>query len=170
MPYPESSADREVQVADLWDRIDNGSYHRTMPPETLSEAKRQETQSIFVTGESTEGGPRWNVEVGEHYAHKGGPFATLAEAKACGDEVLEEAYRDYPVGIVREVGLDPAEWTFKESDDYLSFENKVDVSVSLVRDRKAWYVYGGVDDDVPHKTPLEAATAYAASLVPPPGP
>jgi len=101
---------------DFWD--DCGAFwFRNLPADTID---------AFASGEGVD-----KIMIDKRFGkywlsddrHQGaGDYPTLEAAKAAGDEIINELYAKQDEALTRDAGLDPAEWRFRNENDYMWFE------------------------------------------------
>jgi len=101
---------------DLWD--DCGAFwFRGLPADTIESFVSGEGQDMLKIEKDR--GSYWLSETGRTGA---GDYATLEAAKLAGDEIIDELYAKQDETLTRDAGLDPAEWRFRNENDYVWFE------------------------------------------------
>lgn len=128
---------------DMWD--DTGAFeYRILPESGLDAFFTEERDMLMITHEL---GSHW---LGETRVAGQTPYDTLAEAKAAGDEQIAELEAKQDAELLKEAGLDAAEWRISYRDG-LRLE-RIDGTAGIVADenagRQRWDAYGQDDDPV----------------------
>ena len=160
-----SAANNTSSHIDEWDEFAPRRFYRPLPAMSLSEAISRETQSVFITGELSkdEDGDRILWWLSEPGVQGQSTFASLLKAKNAGNQIVDAAYAAKSDKIVKDAGLDPAQWIFVDKDD-IRFDNTLDKNVAITRNSKTdWQLWQ--DAAAPlgaYPSPKAAADAYAA--------
>jgi len=128
---------------DMWD--DAGPFeYRFLPESSLDAFFTEERDMLTITPE------RGRFWLGETGVAGQAPYDTLAEAKAAGDEQIAGLEAEQDGKLLKEAGLDPADWRVTYRDG-LRFE-RIDGTAGIIADdqapRQRWDAYGLGDDPV----------------------
>jgi hypothetical protein len=154
---------------DEWDEFAHRRFNRPLPAMTIDEVVRDESESVFITGEPGKDGDADGIVwwLGEPGAQGQSNYSSLLEAKKAGDEIVEAAYASRSEEITREAGLDPAQWRFVDREG-VHFDNATDESVVIIRSGSSkWELWQ--DEDAPvgvYPSAKAAAEAYVATPAP----
>lgn len=97
---------------DLWDRLDTGSYYRTLPADSVEEMLGGEVRTLHIGRDAGS----WEIYDQPNGSLVSDGHATLEDAKKAGDDHIAHLEASQAAGMLKSAGLDPREWAFTQSD------------------------------------------------------
>lgn len=128
---------------DLWE--DTGAFHYRHLPEGNLDAFFTEERDMLTI--SFDLGKWWMGETGTVGQM---PYNTLEEAKAAGDEQIDDLESKQDAALLHEAGLDPKEWkiTYQEGVRFDRIDGTAGIYAVDQEDSQCWDVYARTDDPI----------------------
>jgi hypothetical protein len=117
---------------DLWERLDGDTYWLPLAPKNADEYFSGEVDNLFITREF---GSWWLSHSGQSGASE---FAELSDAKAAGENILQQSNADMESMIISSLSIPVDEWEVAIDNGTITVASKEDPSVQIFGSAGIW--------------------------------